>query len=192
MNPMPTYADTHTSISIAKLLISVMTCFIFAGCAEAELAQADLGDINKLMQQRASASKAQRIDANEFIKSAAEAIKQQRWDLASKMYGTSAQLYPSFAALKSLGEAKARSDRRRDTLKEALAAQHAAFKSAADSLRTAVLLAEKLPSEATPEQLASVQAQIACIDAYDGGTVANCEPVASVIKRYVGSKKTDK
>jgi hypothetical protein len=164
-------------------------CCIFAGCAEAELTQADLNDLDKLLAQRASASKAQKLEATRLIKLAEDATKQNRWDVASKIYIDSLIRYPSFRALVGRGESTARSDRRRDTLAETLSAQHAAFKSASVSLKAAVSFAERVPGEATQEQIAAARAQITCIESYDGGARGNCEPVASVLKRYANIKK---
>lgn len=157
---------------------------VLTGCANAELSQADLDDINKLVQQHSAASKSQRLEAEKWFNNAGEAVKQARWDLAAKMYGEALIRYPSFAALQRRGEATARSDRTRDTTTETLTAQKAAFASAASTLRMAVLFAEKVPGQAAADQLESTRAQIRCLDAYDGSAVASCEPVASALKRY--------
>ena len=175
-------------------LSSIAACLslsLLMGCANAELTQAELGDINKLLKQRATASKTERSEAAQWAKRGEEASGRRRWDLASKMYGEASLRYPTFVYMRGAGDAIARSDRKRDTMTQTLAAQRAAFVSAADMLRTAVLLAEKLPDEATAEQLTAVRAQIACIEAYEGGanvTNATCEPVASVLARVRAQK----
>lgn len=161
---------------------------LLSASVNAELTQEDRGDIDKVMQQRARATQSDRKEAVQWEKSAAVAVARRRMDLASKLYGEASLRYPTFANLRGAGDSEARSDRKRDTRAATLVAQHIAFVSAATTLRIAVLIAEKNPGEATPEQLASVRAHIACIDAYDGGLHATCEPVAAVLARVRAQK----
>ncbi len=188
---MLTSASIHkTSQMIAKCALVVAALVVQTGCSAAtQLSQSDLRDVDKLLQQRSTSSKAQQLEARKLLKQASEAEKQKRWDLAAKYYIDSLIRYPTFSGLVALGQATAWSDRRRETPAESLAAHYSAFKSAAVSFKTALLLAEKVAGEASAEQLSSVRAQVACIESYDGGPQANCEPVASVIKRYAPSKR---
>jgi hypothetical protein len=176
----------HTESAGLALGIGIFVCVMltWAGTAHSELKQADMHDIEKLVEQHRSATRAQRQEARDWMKGGAAAVLEKRWDLAGKMYLTAALVYPTFVSLKSGGEAVARSDRRRDTLEQSLVAQRAAFGSAAQSMRTAILFAEKVPGQASVDEVEGLRKQIACIDSYDGKTAVTCEPVASVLKRY--------
>ncbi len=178
------HQSNRTISSFTAFALSAVLASTLSGCADAELTQVDLTNADRLVEQTKKASKRQQAQAANWKKNADEAAKQQRWDLASKMYGEALLRYPSFALLKLRAEATARSDRKRDTLAETLAAQQAAFKASAETMRTALAFAEKLPAQTERADMESVKTQLACLESYDGGASALCEPVASVLKRY--------
>jgi hypothetical protein len=158
------------------------------GCAQPQLEQRDLGDVDKLLGQRTAATTSEKRAAAEWIRDGDLSAKEKQWDIASKMYATAAMSYPTFRALKSYGEATSRSDRRRETRAASIAAQKNAFRSGAQTLRVAIRLAEKAPGEATQHDIESLQAQISCLETYATTDKAECELVTSVIKRYATQK----
>lgn len=162
-----------------------MACALLSFCCTAKsLTQAELENVDILIQQYKSASKTQKSEAGQWLRGADGAAKEQRWDISAKMYAESAMRWPSFRALKGRGEALARSDRRRATLAESLSAQRIAFDEAAIYFRNALRFAEKVQGQAQATELEAVRQQIKCIESYAGGTAHNCEPVRSVLLRY--------
>lgn len=178
----------RTPLRFAFFVSSVAFACSISGCAEAELTQADLTNVDRLVEQQKNANKRQQLEAAKWKRNADEAAKQQRWDLASKMYGEALLRHPSFTLLKLRAETTARADRKRDSLAETLSAQHAAFKASAETMRTALSFAEKLPAQAARSDVESLRTQLACLDSYDGSANAQCEPVASVLKRYANQR----
>jgi hypothetical protein len=87
--------------------------------------------------------------------------------------------------LKGLGESTAKSDRKRDTVAQSLAAHKSAFDAAARTLRTARSFAEKVPAQVDASELQSVSDSIACLESYVVNTAPTCEPVKSVLQAYL-------
>jgi hypothetical protein len=158
------------------------------GCAQTQLEQRDLGSIDKLLGQRTAATTAEKKAAVEWMMDGDLSVKEKRWDIASKMYATAAMNYPTFRALKGYGEATSRSDRRRETQAASIAAQKNAFRSGAQTLRIAIRFAEKVPGEATSQDIKSLRAQIDCLEIYASTDKVECELVSSVIGRYASQK----
>jgi hypothetical protein len=180
------FLRTRTS-ALSRVFGSVVTgvaLLLVSGCADAMLAQADVEDVDKLIKQHRNASAVQKREAAEWIRGAESSAKERRWDRAAKMYGEASLRYPTFHALKGYGESIARSDRKRDSVAESLAAHKAAFDDGARSLRTAAAFAEKLPSSIDAKELQAVRDTAACLEAYAVGATPTCEPVKSVLQRY--------
>ena len=154
------------------------------GCTAKELTQAELENVDTLVKQHKSASRAQKSEAAQLLREADSVAKARKWDLSAKIYVESAIRFPTFRALKGWGEATAKSDLKRPTSAETLSAHKAAFEGASHYLRIAVQFAEKVPGQAQPTELEAVRQQIKCIESYSGSTRHNCEPVRSVLLRY--------
>lgn len=164
-----------------------MACVLLSfGCAAKDLTQAQLENIDALIQQHESASKTQKSEAVQWLRGADGAARERKWDAAAKMYAESAMRWPTYRALKGRGEALAKSDRKRASIAESLSAQKIAFDEAAIYFRNAVRFAEKVPRQAQTHELEEVRRQISCIESYVGGATHGCEPVRSVLLRYAG------
>lgn len=164
--------------------VAVACALVSFGCTAKELTQAELENVDALVKQYKSASKSQKAEAAQWLRNADIGAKQLKWDLSAKMYGEAAIRWPTFRALRGLGEATAKSYRKRATIAESLSAQKLAFDGAAHYLRIAVRFAENVHGQAEPAEVDVVRQQISCIESYAGGTAHNCEPVRSVLLRY--------
>ncbi len=167
------------------MFLACATALLMVGCADAMLPQADLTDVNKLVSQHQGANAALKREAAEWSRSAEASAKERRWDHAAKMYAEAALRYPTFQALRGLGESTARSDRKRDTTAETLLAHKAAFVSAASTLRSALAFYERVPAQQiSAADIQAVKEMSVCLESFVVGTAPACEPVKSVLQRY--------
>lgn len=154
----------------------------------AQLTQADMANMEKLVQQHQLADKNMQRDATNWLNRANKAAREKRWDLAAKMYGEAVIRYPTFTALSQRGLATAHSNRQRDTLPETLVAYQAAFTDAAQTLQLALAFSDKVPGQAKPHEQQALRAKMECLASYQAGAAAGCIPVAQVLKRYAGKR----
>lgn len=175
--------------SLMRLHSLIVAALLTCSCAAQERSKADLDHPDALVRQHRSASKSDKDQAAKRLRDAEQAFQSARFDLAAKLYGESALHHPTFKALSGYGEATARSDRKRPTQGETLAAQKSAFDAAARRIKVALEFASKVPGQAKPADVERAQQTLACLESYSGGATHGCEPVRSVLGRYAARSK---